>query len=284
MEFNEKNILVTINEDIKVESGYWPAGDYPLHYHDHLEMELVVSGHGYQYFNGQTMELNKGDLFLLRPLDYHKIHSNEISFKHIKVKSTILPKWILKRLHALKNPIVNHLSLENYEKFNYLFSLLEEEIENQHDEFLDNRINLVVILFNYFLRLDGQKTNAKVDDVISRILYFLQKNNHFVDKITLDEIAENIGYSKYYTSYVFHKIYGMTIQDFIINQRIEYAKKMMLETNYSINEIISECGFPSSSNFYAKFYQKVGCSPLKFKKQNQVNVHKGVNVQNESLS
>lgn len=284
MNSDEKNILMTINEDIKIESGDWPAKDYPMHYHDHFEMELVVKGHGYQYFNGQTMDLNEGDLFLLRPLDYHKIHSDEISFKHIKVKPSILPKWLLKRLHALKNPIVNHLSKEDYKKFNYLFTLIEEEINTDHDEFLDNRINLVVALFNYFLRLVEQKTNAKVDDVISKILYFLQKNNHFVDKVTLDEIAENVGYSKYYTSYVFHKIYGITIQDFIINQRIEYAKKMMLETNYSINEIISECGFPSSSNFYAKFYQKVGCSPLKFKKQNQASIHKGANVQNETIS
>ena len=284
MNSDEKNILMTINEDIKIESGDWPAKDYPMHYHDHFEMELVVKGHGYQYFNGQTMELKEGDLFLLRPLDYHKIHSDEISFKHIKVKPSILPKWLLKRLHAIKNPIVNHLSQEDYKKFNYLFTLIEEEINTEHDEFLDNRINLVVTLFNYYLRLVEQKTNAKVDDVISKILYFLQKNNHFVDKVTLDEIAENVGYSKYYTSYVFHKIYGITIQDFIINQRIEYAKKMMLETNYSINEIIYECGFPSSSNFYAKFYQKVGCSPLKFKKQNQTSIHKGANAQNENIS
>ena len=278
MEFNEKKVLISLDEDIEVESGYWPTGDYPLHYHDYLEMELVVSGHGHQFFNGQTMELNKGDIYMLRPLDYHKIHSDEISIKHIKVKSTILPKWILKRIRSFKNPTVNHLSEANYKKFNYLFDLLREEIDNEHDDFLDNRINLVVSLFNYFLRLDEQKVNAKADDIISKILYFLQKNDHFVDKITLDEIADNIGYSKYYTSYIFHKIYGITIQEFIINQRIEYAKKMMLETNYSINEIISECGFSSSSNFYAKFYQKVGCSPLKFKKQNQANSHKGASA------
>ena len=125
---------------------------------------------------------------------------------------------------------------------------------------------------------DKQKVNAKVDNIISKILCFLQKNNHFVDKITLDEITDNIGYSKYYTSYIFHKIYGITIQEFIINQRIEYAKKMMLETNYSISEIISECGFSSSSNFYAKLYQKVGCPPLKFKKQNQANSDKGASA------
>ena len=278
MESDEKTVLMSINEDIEVESGNWPVKDYPLHYHDHMEMELVVAGHGHQLFNGETMDLNKGDLFLLRPLDYHKIHSDRISFKHIKVKPSILPKWIVKRLHSFKNPTVYHLSEENYQKFNYLFDLLQEEINEPQHELLDNRMNLVTTLFNYFLRLDEQKTNAKVDDIISKILYFLQKNNRFLNKITLDEIAENIGYSKYYTSYIFHKNYGITIQDFIINQRIEYAKKMMLETNYSINEIITECGFPSSSNFYTKFYQKVGCSPLKFKKQNQISSHKGADA------
>ena len=49
-------------------------------------------------------------------------------------------------------------------------------------------------------------------------------------------------------------------------QRVEYAKKLILETNLSITEIIMECGFVSTSNFYSKFIKYVGCSPLKFRK------------------
>ena len=66
---------------------------------------------------------------------------------------------------------------------------------------------------------------------------------------------------------MFHKQYGMTIQEFIITLRIEYAKKQIIETNSSMTEIIMECGFTSTSNFYSKFVKYVGCSPLQFKKK-----------------
>ena len=90
----------------------------------------------------------------------------------------------------------------------------------------------------------------------------------FTKKISLDEIANYVGYSKYYTSSIFHKKYGIAIQDLIINLRIEYAKKLILETNYSITEISMESGFSSMSNFYSIFQKMVGCTPLKFKKRN----------------
>ena len=101
------------------------------------------------------------------------------------------------------------------------------------------------------------------------LIYYLQKNNRFTQKVTLDEISKYVGYSKFYTSSMFHKQYGMTIQEFIINQRIEYAKKLIIETDLSITEIVIESGFTSTSNFYSKFIKCVGCSPLQFRKDNK---------------
>ena len=40
--------------------------------------------------------------------------------------------------------------------------------------------------------------------------YYLQKDHRFTKNVSLDEIANYVGYSKYYTSTVFHKKYGMT--------------------------------------------------------------------------
>ena len=62
----------------------------------------------------------------------------------------------------------------------------------------------------------------------------------------------------------------------------EYAKKLILETNYSMTDIIVECGFTSISNFYSKFIDRVGCSPLKFKKINKKD-NKGIN-DNEDIA
>lgn len=260
-------IIPDLEEDFKIEIRDWEPGDYPLHYHDHFELELITDGSGYQIFNGEKMQLQKKDMYFLRPLDYHKIHSNQITIAHIKIKVSELSKWIIKRLHSIRNPIVFHLNDEQFELFSYLFGLIEKEENNKIDSLLDTKHSLIELLFTYFIRLDESMAVLE-DSIANKVIYYLQRNKRFTQKVSLDEVAQDVGYSKYYISTIFHKEYGTTIQDFIINQRIEYAKKLILETNYPMTEVIMECGFSSTSNFYSKFIEKVGCSPLKFKKMN----------------
>lgn len=273
MKNNFENVVIfPVKERVKVDHQNWPPDDYPLHYHDYYEMEIVTQGKGRQIFNGTEFELNYKDLYLLRPLDYHKIHSDDISFANVTMKEDVVSKWLIKKLSSFRNPVVYHLTDEEYNTFLNLFDLLKKELNDTENKSsvspIETTVELLLILF---LRLDKDGTNSIEDDVVSKTIYYLQKNNKFTEKVTLDEIAKYVGYSKYYTSSLFHKQHGTTIQDFIINMRIEYAKKLIIESNYTITEIIMECGFTSPSNFYSKFVKSVGCSPLKFKQENRHN-------------
>ena len=128
--------------------------------------------------------------------------------------------------------------------------------------------NIVEMIFSIFLR-NAKNDFSEEENLESKIIYYLQKNNRFTNKVSLDDIAKYVGYSKYYTSTTFHKKFSITIQDFLINLRIEYAKKLLLESNFTIAEIVNQCGFISISNFYSNFIKLTGCTPLKFKKQNK---------------
>ena len=262
----DDNFVYIIGDDVEVDKAYWKAGDYPLHYHNHFEIEIIIEGQGTQLFNNEEFELKKGDVYLLRPIDFHKIHSDGITVRNVHLKSNVLPKWILQKLHSFKNPVVFHLDDNQFQKFNALFDLLEEENKNKSID-IDVRMDVIEIIFANFIRLSNNNISLYGDGVTSKVTYFICKNNRFTQKISLEEIASYAGYSKYYISSVFHKQYGMTIQEFIIMQRVEYAKKLILETDLSITEIIMECGFASTSNFYSKFIKYVGCSPLQFRKE-----------------
>ena len=76
----DKNYIIHLNDDINVDFREWEKGDYQLHYHDYFEMEIVISGSGSQILNDEEFKLTKGDVFLMRPLDFHKIHSDGIGF------------------------------------------------------------------------------------------------------------------------------------------------------------------------------------------------------------
>ena len=270
MERKKDDLIFVLDEDIEYNNADWAPGIYPLHYHDHFECELVTAGKGRQLFNDEEFELRKNDIFLLRPIDCHQITSEGISFSHIKIRPSILPEWIIQKLHSFKNPVVFHLTDKQFDKFNTLFRMVQDEIEDKdHDQSLDIRISLLETIFTLFIRLDKDNASLYDDSVPAKVIYYLQKNNRFTQKVTLDEIAKYVGYSKFYASSIFHKQYGITIQDFIINQRIEYAKKLIIETDLSITEIFIESGFASTSNFYSKFIKSVGCSPLKFRRDNK---------------
>lgn len=271
---NNNRIIFPLKKRVEVSQKDWECGDYPLHYHDYYEMEIVTSGSGHQFFNGIYFELNKGDIFLLKPLEYHQIHSDNITFSHVTVKEEVLPKWLAKKLSLFRNPVVFHLNEEEYESFVNIYKLLDIELKKENDKSITPIETIIELLFILFLNLDKEGINVAIgseNDIVAKIIYFLQKNKKFTEKVSLQDIAENIGYSKYYTSSLFHKLYGTTIQDFIISLRIEYAKKLMIESNYSITDIIMECGFVSPSNFYAKFTKSVGCSPTQFKQQHIKN-------------
>ena len=261
--------LETYAGDVIAETNHMKAGDYPLHYHDHFELELVVSGEGYQFFDNKKYDLKMGDMYIVRPLDVHQIHSNDITIRNVKIKENAMQKWVLKKLYALRNPVVFHLNEEEYKVFINLFDLLGKELEENHHHSLETTSILCELIYTYFFRLNKEEENSSNNGFINKVTFFLQNDNHFTQKVTLQEIADYVGYSKFYTSTMFHQIYGITIQQYIVNLRIEYAKKLINKSDYSITEIALECGFSSSSNFYSQFTKIVGTSPLLYKKQTE---------------
>ena len=49
---------------------------YPAHGHDYFELELVVSGSGRQWLNGEALSMEPGCLYLLSPADFHRLEPN----------------------------------------------------------------------------------------------------------------------------------------------------------------------------------------------------------------
>ena len=49
---------------------------YPVHGHDYFELELVVSGSGRQWLNGEALSMEPGCLYLLSPADFHRLEPN----------------------------------------------------------------------------------------------------------------------------------------------------------------------------------------------------------------
>ena len=71
-----KNLKIATGED--KEKRFIKAGEYfAPHWHDYFEIKVVVQGTGIHYYNGTAYTLEKGDVYLLTPVDFHGIEAEK---------------------------------------------------------------------------------------------------------------------------------------------------------------------------------------------------------------
>lgn len=90
---------------------------------------------------------------------------------------------------------------------------------------------------------------------------------HCTEKVSLDELSSMFFINKYYLTRLFRQQYGLTISDYILEQRITVAKQKLRFTRDSIEEISQECGFYDLAYFSRKFKKAEGITPSAFRKQ-----------------
>lgn len=91
-------------------------------------------------------------------------------------------------------------------------------------------------------------------------------DNHFPEKIDLDDISDEAYCSKYHFIRLFKKIYGRTPHQYLSFVRLEQAK-LKLKTNVSVIDVCLEVGFESPTSFTALFKRTYGKTPSEYKNE-----------------
>lgn len=134
-------------------------------------------------------------------------------------------------------------------------------------------IKFLTILYELSLYTDEAKalassSFAKVEPTFnSRRIYKVQKyiNENYREEIRLEHMAELVGMTSTSFSRFFKLRTGKTLSDYVIDIRIGFATRMLVDTTMSIAEICYECGFNNLSNFNRIFKKKKDCSPKEFR-------------------
>ena len=95
-------------------------------------------------------------------------------------------------------------------------------------------------------------------------------NQNYMNEIRLADMADIAGMSPSAFSRFFKLHTGRNLTDYIIDMRLGYASRMLVDSTRSIAEIGYGCGFNNLSNFNRIFRKKKGCSPSEFRE----NYHK----------
>jgi AraC-like DNA-binding protein len=86
---------------------------------------------------------------------------------------------------------------------------------------------------------------------------------------TIRELAEAVHLSSGHLSRVFRRTTGMTLEEFLIRQRVELAKRALLDPRFNVGEVAERCGFCNPAYFASVFKKYVKCTPREFASQPQ---------------
>lgn len=89
-------------------------------------------------------------------------------------------------------------------------------------------------------------------------------NAHFDKDITVQDIADVVGVSRYHLSRIFKENTGITLMEYLNELRFNKAEALLKDTSMSINEVAKTIGFNNISYFNRKFKQKFGTTPSQF--------------------
>ena len=86
-------------------------------------------------------------------------------------------------------------------------------------------------------------------------------------QITIQQLADAVHLSCGHLSRVFRKTTGMTLEQFLIRQRVELAKRALLDPRFNVAEVAEHCGFCNPAYFASVFRKHVKCTPREFASQ-----------------
>ena len=255
--------------------------NYPIHNHDVYELNFVENAKGVRRIVGDSSEvIDDYDLVLITSPDLehvweqHECTSSDVHEVTIQFDLDISEDGIFGR-----NPFRSILNMVQEARKGLCFPMsaimhvypLIVGLSEIKDGFYAV-MQFMTILYE-LSRQDGARTlatssYAKVD-VESDSRRVLKVKNyiaaHYRDDLRLPELASLAGMSPSAFSRFFKLHTSRNLSEYIIDIRLGYAARQLVDTAMSVSEISFLCGFNNLSNFNRIFKKKKGCSPTEFR-------------------
>lgn len=228
------------------------------------EIELYLSKSGTTYINDAKYDIEQYSLIICKPGDVrYSVNPFKCYYLYLSVDEGRI-KEILDSLPPQMQAFNAKIFLDRF------FSLLKYPSSAVNDAYAELRVmsHISEIVFRLAENRDfyeKQKfVNMNVSKAITEAKRFIMKN--YNRNIQLKDVANHVFLSPNYFHKLFTQVTGVTPHQYIINQKINAAKKMLLESDTTITDIVINCGFSSQSYFNAIFKREVKITPNDYRR------------------
>ncbi|MCC8117669.1 MAG: AraC family transcriptional regulator [Bacteroidales bacterium] len=252
---------------------------YPIHRHSEYELNFVSNCRGARRIVGDSIEdLGDFDMAIIGPgLEHCWEHAQcdqsdkreiTIQFSPTLLSNELLLKNQMHSINKMFKAAEKGVAFD-YEAIMKAYSILDELVRIPND-FI--RLLRLLEIF-YHLSLAPYRTlashtfaNATVTSDsrrVNKVEEMIKEN--FRRTLTLEELSSLAGMTPTAFSRFFKQRTGRTLSEYIIDIRLGYAARQLVDTTMTIAEICYDCGFNNISNFNRAFKAHKGCSPKVFR-------------------
>ncbi|MBE5869094.1 MAG: helix-turn-helix domain-containing protein [Lachnospiraceae bacterium] len=247
---------------------------FPGEVHDFWEMVYIDSGEVLINADKNSYVLKRGEIIFHKPNEFHTISSNKktpanvfvISFatvsksmSYFRNRKMLLPEQL--------RPYIKTLMREGHETFNLPFNnpglrelTLKESSPFGGQQLIRTTLEQLLILLVRTQEQHAKKPHIFPDKesmdnhLVGAVLELLNENIY--GTITVDEICSKLNYSKAYISKIFNRNCHCTIIEYYTNLKINEAKKLIRENNYTFSKISEMLCF-NNPHYFSRVFKKV---------------------------
>ncbi len=274
---------ISESSPIKVRFFSYQHFTYPWHFHSEYELIYIKKGRGTAFVGNGLVRFNDDVCLFMGSNLPHYMRSDKEYFVedcNLLVEGVII---------QFEKDFMNY-AIANYPHFDSIRNFLKQSIKGYFfynlshsnlDALIQKLVNTegVERICNMLELLDKMSVNkhykfintAKTVEIehksisrIDKVLSFL--NQHYTRHITLTEIASVAAMNQTAFCRYFKGEMGKSFKNFLIEMRINYACKLLLDDSLNISQVSSSCGFDSTPYFNTCFKKVNGTTPSSYRK------------------
>ncbi len=247
--------------------------DWPIqHGHkDYWEFTIVTNGTIHNCINGKNKAYTENQVFIATTENIHSLlaaDSQPVRYINIMVKE----KFLLSIINAVSPALLGYLQSDKFsltlssQKISEIEKILLRINYTDPNRHLDND-HLVCSAFMLLLAeiILSQIPPSSSSPPYLDSLNLLVQNNELLT-YNVNDLSSALGYSRIQLNALFKKHFGISPHRYLINYKLNYAQKLLMNTTLSISEIAYEIGYSTPMQFYETFKKAFGVTPNQFRK------------------
>ena len=234
-------------------------------WHINIELLLCLEGSGYVRCGMECTEFLPGDIFVVNPDTPHCIGSEEtVSYRCLIIDSSFCEGNGIPVSRLYFTPLIRDPFLQ--QQYEATFAAYEKRDSGDLCAIADVRycvLGLLRHLCKHYARPnEGNRTDG--DKYVKKAISFIRE--HLGESISLDEVADYTGISKFHLARQFKAYTGSSVIATVNLIRCTEARRL-IEGGVSVSEAASRCGFENLSYFTRSFKKCFGTVPSDFSKR-----------------